>query len=179
MIPWHPSAAPAAAPTAAASPSPQVEEVVLPLPDQLAAQFKLQRDGCTGETFVAVYKSVKDAIAAVAKLHGQAAGGDGQQQAQQQGKKGKKAAAAAAGAGGAACRVWARQLSGEGLHQKRWRLVVRNLPFTASGAGRGTAALPNAGLTAQQRGSRLSCMRAPCPSADGWLCLRPCLGPDT
>ncbi len=104
--------------------------MIRPVPDKLAAQFMLKRDGCTGEAFVAVYKSVKDAIAAVAKLHGQAAGGGGQQQ--QQGKKGKQAAAAA---GVAACRLWARQLSGEGLHQKRWRLVVRNLPFTVSGTG--------------------------------------------
>ncbi|KAL4452269.1 hypothetical protein ABPG75_007931 [Micractinium tetrahymenae] len=106
----------------------EVQEVISPVPDKLAAQFMLKRDGCTGEAVVAVYKSVKEAIAAVAKLHGQAAGG-GQQQQQQQGKKGKKAAAAA---GGAACRLWARQLSGEGLHHKRWRLIVRNLPFTAS-----------------------------------------------
>ena len=104
----------------------QVEEVVQPVPDNVAAQFMLKRDGCTGEAFVAVYKSIKQATAAVAKLHGQTA--SAAQQAA--GKKGKKAAAAPAAAG---CRVWARQLSGEGLHQKRWRLIVRNLPFTVSG----------------------------------------------
>lgn len=102
-----------------------------PVPDKLAAQFLLKRDGCTGEAFIAVYKSIKAALAAVAALHGKeaaaaAAGGK---------KGGKKGSAAASGA----ARVWARQLSGEGLHQKRWRLIVRNLPFNVSGQGRGSA----------------------------------------
>jgi nucleolar protein 4 len=109
----------------------QVEELVRPVPDDLAAQFKLRRDGCTGEAFLAVYKSVKQAMEAVAKLHGQtvasssggAAGGNGNK---------RKGGEQAGGAGGGDCRVWARQLSGDGLHQKRWRLVVRNLPFTVS-----------------------------------------------
>lgn len=92
----------------------QVEEVVQPVPEQLAQQFMLKRDGCSGEAFLAVYKDVKQATAAVAKLHGQAAG---------------KA--------GGACRVWARQLSGDGLHQKRWRLIVRNLPFNVRAGMRG------------------------------------------
>lgn len=115
---------------------PQVEEVISPVPDKLAAQFMLKRDGCTGEAFLAVYSSIKDALSAVAQLHGQTADGGAAQQ--QKGKRGKgKGAAAAAGgdaaaAGAGSCRLWARQLSGEGLHIKRWRLIVRNLPFTVS-----------------------------------------------
>ena len=102
----------------------QVEEVVRPVPDKFAAQFMLKRDGCTGEAFIAVYKSIKEALAAVAALHGQTAKAKGK------GKKGGGGGGAAAGGGDGGCRLWARQLSGEGLHHKRWRLIVRNLPFT-------------------------------------------------
>lgn len=109
----------------------EVEEVVQPVPDTFGKQFMLRRDGCTGEAFIAVYKSVKQAVAAVARLHGQPAAA-----AARPGKKGGAPAAAAAGAS-----VWARQLSGEGLHQKRWRLIVRNLPFNVSEAGAQAALL--------------------------------------
>lgn len=127
--------------------------MVRPVPDKLAAQFLLRRDGCTGEAFIAVYKSIREALAAVAKLHGQAVAG----QQGQQGKKGKQAAAAgAAGAAGPGegGRLWARQLSGEGLHHKRWRLIVRNLPFTVSSAAGCGAALPSLQALAWQGGSQ-------------------------
>ena len=102
-----------------------------PVLDKLAAQFLLKRDGCTGDAFIAVYKSIKAALAAVAALHGKevAAAGAG-------GKKGGKRGGESAAVGGTA-RLWARQLSGEGLHQKRWRLIVRNLPFNVRGPGGG------------------------------------------
>ena len=29
--------------------------------------------------------------------------------------------------------LWARQVSGEGMHLKKWRLILRNLPFNVSG----------------------------------------------
>ncbi|PRW57348.1 RNA-binding 28 isoform A [Chlorella sorokiniana] len=113
----------------------EVEEVVQPVPDKLAAQFMLKRDGCSGEAFIAVYKSIKAALAAVAALHGKEAGA-----AAAGGKKGGKKGDQAATAG--AARVWARQLSGEGLHIKRWRLIVRNLPFNATEAHLRTAFEP-------------------------------------
>ncbi|KAI3438130.1 hypothetical protein D9Q98_000571 [Chlorella vulgaris] len=106
----------------------EVEEVVQPVPDKLATHFMLKRDGCTGDSFIAVYKSVKQAVEAVAKLHGQKVGG------QAGAKKGGKKAQQAELPPPADCQVWARQLSGEGLHQKRWRVIVRNLPFTATEA---------------------------------------------
>lgn len=28
--------------------------------------------------------------------------------------------------------LWARQVSGEGLHLKKWRIILRNLPFNVS-----------------------------------------------
>lgn len=98
----------------------EVEEVIEAVPDGMASKYMLQRDGCSGEAFLAVYKTVKQATDAVMKLHGQTAGGD----RLQGGKKGGKSVAATG------CRIWARQLSGDGLHHKRWRVIVRNLPFT-------------------------------------------------
>lgn len=108
-----------------------MEEVVQPVPDKLAAQFMLKRDGCTGDAFIAVYKSIKAALAAVAALHGKEAAAAAAASGKKGGKKGGQGAA-----GGATCRIWARQLSGEGLHIKRWRLIVRNLPFNVSPGGR-------------------------------------------
>lgn len=102
----------------------EVEELIEAVPDGMASKYMLKRDGCSGEAFLAVYKTVKQATDAVTKLHGQTAGGG----RGQGGKKGGKGAAAAG------CRIWARQLSGDGLHHKRWRVIVRNLPFTVGAA---------------------------------------------
>ncbi|KAL6779538.1 hypothetical protein ACKKBG_A12680 [Auxenochlorella protothecoides x Auxenochlorella symbiontica] len=92
-------------------------ESVEALPAALRDDHKLTRDGCpAGPALLLVFKAVKAATQAVAALHGRRlGGGDG-------------------GAGSApdARALWARQVSGDGLHLKRWRVVVRNLPFTVT-----------------------------------------------
>ena len=115
------------------------------MPDKLAGQFMLKRDGCSGEAFIAVYKSIKAALAAVAALHGKEASGAAAAGGKKGGKKGGQAAA-----GPGTCRIWARQLSGEGLHIKRWRLIVRNLPFNVrrQAAGEGAAGMKRADASA-------------------------------
>ena len=146
-----PSAASVDAAVALARGAGEVEEVVRPVPPEVASRFKLAQDGCGPHSFLVVYKTVKQAMEAVAKLHrqpvveapaaapGAAKGGKKQQQQQQQrqgkGQQGKGSGGGSAGSGSAAAAgatLWARQVSGEGLHLKRWRLVVRNLPFSAT-----------------------------------------------
>lgn len=87
-----------------------------PAPDDILHQFLVHRDGCTGGCVLVVYEKAKDCMAAVAGLHRSAPGGSG--------KKGAK--------GDDQGLLWARQLSGEGLHLKKWRVIVRNLPFSIS-----------------------------------------------
>lgn len=88
----------------------KVETVVKKAGDDVLKRFKLAQDGCTGHVALVTFTSVKEALDGVAALHGQTLGDKG------------------------GARVWARQLSGEGLHIKRWRLVVRNLSFKATEA---------------------------------------------
>lgn len=121
----------------------QVEEVVSPIPQHLMEQYKLERDGCKGTSLLVIFKSVKDALAAVAKVHGQelrtGQGGASEPSRRRAKREGvSKCAPQPAeqqereGRGGPALScvtAWARQVSGEGLHLKRWRLIVRNLPF--------------------------------------------------
>eukprot|EP00887_Chlorella_sp_A99_P007721 scaffold20.g7721.t1 len=113
----------------------QVEEVVAPLPAEVARKYMLARDGCGPHAFLAVYSSVKQAMDAVAKLHRQPIAATAQQQQDQapQERRGRKGARAP-GAAEAGALLWVRQVSGEGMHLKRWRLVVRNLPFAATEA---------------------------------------------
>ena len=70
-----------------------------------------------------VIVQVKDALAAVEKLHNHVLreGDGGAAEA-----KGKKAKAKGASSG---TLLWARQVSGESAHLKKWRLILRNLPF--------------------------------------------------
>lgn len=70
--------------------------------DDVIRGSKLREDGCLGDPLFIAFTSVKDAGLAVAALHRRALGES---------------------------RLWARQVSGEGQHHKKWRLIVRNLSF--------------------------------------------------
>ncbi|KAK9842211.1 hypothetical protein WJX81_000775 [Elliptochloris bilobata] len=95
----------------------QVEDVVYPMPEGEVAKYMLQRDGCAGQVAFLVYDSVKSALQAVSQLHNRVLEPD-------RGALRSKKAGASAGT-----LMWARQVSGEGLHMKKWRLIVRNLAF--------------------------------------------------
>lgn len=87
-----------------------VEEVIYPAPPDFIRQYKLEQDGCSGEVVLVRYSTTKDMMTAIAMLHGKDV----------KLSKGKKSPSVM---------LWARQVSGEGRYLKRWRVVVRNLPF--------------------------------------------------
>jgi nucleolar protein 4 len=116
-----------------------VEEVVHPAPADAVARAGLARDGCAGGVAFITYASVKEAMAAVAKLHGATVEGEAGAAPPPLSKKAKKKAgregAPAQPTGlGPATVLWARQVSGEGALLKKWRLIIRNLAFSVDEA---------------------------------------------
>ena len=75
-------------------------------------------------------RQVKAAMSAVALLHNHVV----QQEDVPIGAAAKlaKGKPKQAQAGAEGLLLWARQVSGEGAHLKKWRLIMRNLPFTVS-----------------------------------------------
>lgn len=101
----------------------QIESIETSTPQAIIRQYKLSQDGCTGEVLLLKYPSIKDAMDAVSALHGKHL----PKELEGLRKRGRKNVAS-----GHNSLLWARQVSGEGLHMKKWRLIVRNLPFTAA-----------------------------------------------
>lgn len=91
----------------------KVEEVVDPAPVSIVRQYHLEQDGCSGSVILVQYETVKQALHAMKEMHG----------SERRLGPGKKSPSVL---------LWARQVSGEGKHLKKWRVVVRNIPFNVT-----------------------------------------------
>ena len=85
---------------------------VFPAPSGEAEKEHLPQDGCRRDHAYVTYHSVKEAIQAVKALHGRPLPNEEESDVLL-----------------AEGRVWARPLGGEGAQVKRWKVIVRNLPF--------------------------------------------------
>lgn len=142
----------------------QVECVTREVGDGVIEAAKLRQDGCTGVIVLVTFATVspcsgnlsaqpiswsviscwwrvscsmvdglqvKGAVEAVPKLHKA-----GLQIGEAGGKGGKR---------GGQHLLWARQLKGEGSMVKKWRVIMRNLPFNVSSSVRNAWLQPNSG----------------------------------
>ena len=94
-------------------------------PEAEVVRGHLRQDGCTGSIVFVVYDTIKTALEAVTRLHARPLHQPEQPKKKQKGQQMEKGSQQVA-----LPRLWARQVSGEGMHLKKWRLIIRNIPFT-------------------------------------------------
>ena len=94
-------------------------------PEAEVVRAHLRQDGCTGSIVFVVYDTIKTALEAVTRLHTQPLHQPEQPKKKQKGQQKEKRSQQVT-----LPRLWARQVSGEGMHLKKWRLIIRNISFT-------------------------------------------------
>ena len=94
-------------------------------PEAEVVRAHLRQDGCTGSIVFVVYDTIKTALEAVTRLHTRQLHQPEQPKKKQKGQQKEKGSQQVTPP-----RLWARQVSGEGMHLKKWRLIIRNIPFT-------------------------------------------------